>query len=126
MKAMIVYGLVDSISSRISYVGMSSGGMQRPKAHAKQRRIIILQEAKSLQELKLVERSWISHGRLCGWPLTNRGNGGEGWPPRSLSGAATERLEIRLTTDELRQLRRAAGNRPLATWVRETLLAAAR
>jgi hypothetical protein len=43
-----------------------------------------------------------------------------GRPPRSTS-AAAERLEIRLTTAELAAWRKAAGDKTLSDWARETL-----
>lgn len=48
-----------------------------------------------------------------------------GRPPRSKA-SATERLELRLTIDERKRLERAAGDHPLAEWVRNAALTAAR
>lgn len=48
-----------------------------------------------------------------------------GRPPKTAGERHTKRLEIRFTPDEAKALDRAADGK-LATWARETLLAAAK
>lgn len=93
-----VYGLVDPISRIPFYVGESTIGMRRPRAHASKGwtyDVVILEpvgdptapvasicpwlpEGRNPTALHEAERWWIALGRAFGWPLRNRTDGGEG------------------------------------------------
>lgn len=51
---------------------------------------------------------------------------GPGRPKLSLGTARTEVLSFKLSVDERTELEHAAGDAPLTSWARETLLEAAR
>lgn len=92
----LIYGLIDPRTLLIRYVGLSSQGLSRPKAHRRPscpdsycRRwvrsleqqgltyeIAVLDVLKEPSELADAERWWIAYGRASGWPLTNITDGG--------------------------------------------------
>jgi hypothetical protein len=94
----LIYGLIDPISLMVRYVGLSSSGMERPKAHTQPclrtaathcgawirslalqglvPSITVLEECPK-EALSAQEGWWIAFGRALGWPLTNLTNGGE-------------------------------------------------
>lgn len=87
----LIYGLIDPRSRLIRYVGLSSSGLQRPKAHRRRscpdsycRRwvrslqslgldyeIVVLEVVDNVSRLDKAERWWIAFGLALGWPLTN-------------------------------------------------------
>jgi len=92
----LVYALVDPRTLLVRYVGKSSCGLKRPRYHKSSKRhsycmnwvrslqaagfeysIVVLEEC-TLETLSSSERWWIAYGRVCGWPLTNLTDGGEG------------------------------------------------
>lgn len=97
----LIYGLVDPDSLLVRYIGKSSSGLNRPRAHKAPSQlrdrtwranwilqlcsrgqdygIAILQHVDRGQ-LAEAERWWIAYGRVCGWPLTNLTTGGDGTP----------------------------------------------
>lgn len=96
--ANFIYGLIDPRTLLIRYVGLTSVGMRRPRAHLKTLRhgsrtycknwiaklqllgltydIAVLEILDDPVELDQAERWWIAFGRACGWPLTNHTDGG--------------------------------------------------
>jgi len=95
--AHIIYGLIDPLTLLIRYIGLSSVGLRRPKAHLKAQgathcarwirklkasgqrcEIVVLDIAQDAGSLPKLEQWWIAFGRACGWPLTNMTDGGEG------------------------------------------------
>lgn len=96
----LVYGLVDPRTGHLRYVGKSTSGMRRPRAHctpANLRKgthkanwlrqlvadgtrpeITVLQECSGPEELYDLEQGWISYFRGLGAPLTNATDGGPG------------------------------------------------
>lgn len=106
----IIYGLVDPRTQLVRYVGKSTSGLTRPRAHRSASgraaathsanwirqlkslgldyEIVVLDQG-SATELPALERWWISYGRASGWPLTNLTDGGEG------SVGATQSAETR-------------------------------
>lgn len=109
----LIYGLIDPRTLLIRYIGQTTQGMSRPKAHQKQGssgycknwianlkhvgltyEITVLEQLDDPSDLDQAEQWWISFGRACGWPLTNLTPGG------SLS--EPERRE--------RQIQKALGN----------------
>ena len=92
----LIYGLVDPRTLLIRYVGLSSRGLDRPRAHRRPscpdtycRRwvktleqqgltyeIVVLEVIDEASKLPAAECWWIAYGRACGWPLTNLTNGG--------------------------------------------------
>ena len=98
----IVYGLIDPVTQEIRYVGRSTSGLSRPKAHfrphaikSKKRThcaswvkslhrlglvptIMILDEFLDASELSETERFYISYFKSLGCNLTNITSGGEG------------------------------------------------
>ncbi len=92
----IIYGLIDPVTLIIRYVGRSSWGLTRPKAHwtAKGRTrvanwikglrvrgakyLIVVLEHTAPENIAQCEMWWIAYGRLSGWNLTNLTDGGEG------------------------------------------------
>lgn len=104
MKTYLIYGLLDPRDSTIRYVGMSSKGMARARAHllpSSKRRECNYKKRKWQQELDLLglepipteieaadtyegmcilERFWISSLRSCGAHVVNVQDGGEGCP----------------------------------------------
>ncbi len=98
----LVYGLTDPRTGEIRYVGKSSAGLSRPRAHRTPKRlaadqthkgrwirslhatgldyeITVLQECADSDSLVAAEIAWIAEARAAGWPLTNLAAGGEGW-----------------------------------------------
>lgn len=99
----LVYGLTDPRTGGIRYVGRSSTGLARPRAHFKalesetdlshrvrwlrvlQRLglsygIIILEHCRNKDHLYEAEERWILAGRRLGWELTNSTAGGKDGP----------------------------------------------
>ena len=97
----LIYGLVDPRSKLLRYVGKSTSGLSRPRAHlrpsvcAKERNyksnwirqlaasglkpnIVVIQAFDSAELLYRAEQRWISHLRGNGHPLTNLTDGGPG------------------------------------------------
>lgn len=98
----LIYGLTDPRTAAVRYVGKSSSGMARPRAHAneaiKNRKvnphkanwirslvasgmaygIVVLEEVNAKSDLNAAEIRWIAHGRANNWPLTNLTAGGGG------------------------------------------------
>lgn len=92
----LIYGLIDPVSHLVRYVGKSSNGMGRARAHRNgsgktykdnwvrglrsrgmtQEECIL--EVVSKDSLDDAEIWWIAFGRACGWPLTNLTKGGGG------------------------------------------------
>lgn len=93
----LIYGLVDPRTLLVRYVGKSSSGMRRPRAHKYRLKgthrahwvrsllglglmyeIVILESVESAELLNESECWWIAYGHLSCWPLTNHTEGGEG------------------------------------------------
>jgi len=97
----LIYALTDP-DGAVRYVGKSSSGLHRPKAHRAPSQlkpktyraawirslfaqgqdygIQSLEELPSGDGLSDAERRWIAHGRAAGWRLTNLTDGGDGTP----------------------------------------------
>jgi hypothetical protein len=98
----LVYGLRDPRTNEIRYVGKSTSGLGRPKAHFRESRrgdydshksrwlrqldaaglrceIVVLQACGNDSEAIAAERAWIAMGKPAG-TLTNMTDGGEGRP----------------------------------------------
>lgn len=125
----IIYGLVDPETEELRYIGKSSTGMSRPKKHfypstLKNERtyknrwvnsvlkrcgklpvIVILAEAKNVDNLNKLEIKLINRARNSGVRLTNIQNGGDGF------------------TSELAKLARQKADR--SSWVKGGKAAAA-
>lgn len=98
----IIYGLVDPLSDELRYVGKSSNGMLRPRAHVSQAlrgdddychrwirqllaldlmyQVVVLEELDCAEWLGVHEQWWIAFARAWGCRLTNLTLGGEGSP----------------------------------------------
>jgi len=96
----LVYALADPRSGDIRYIGRSSSGLIRPRAHTGKTAllegnykarwirkilsiglrpsIVVLNEYDTQDQLPDAEQAWIAFGRGCGWRLTNATDGGEG------------------------------------------------
>lgn len=94
----IIYGLEDPNTKEIRYIGLSSSGLKRPRAHfckshlsRKTHRsswikslngvypkIVILEESQNKDDLPALEIKWIRTAKSSGWDLTNHTDGGEG------------------------------------------------
>lgn len=110
----LIYALVDPRTSAVRYIGKSSSGLQRPKAHlysgylraathknnwlkqllaeGLKPEIRVLEKFDSPKLLNLAERLWIAQARQVGWPLTNTTKGGDGTFGRK----ASDRLKASL------------------------------
>lgn len=118
----LIYGLIDPRTLLIRYVGKSSSGMTRPCNHGKghtlrhdrtrcgnwirklqsaglEYSVVILELCDSPEALALAERWWIAFGRVCGWPLVNHTDGGEGCPGRLTS--AETKAKLRRTSTSM-------------------------
>lgn len=97
MHQYLIYGLRDSHTGDIRYVGRSSSGLSRPSRHLQKsvllnddshkgnwlRKVagevdVVVLEETSAEKIAEREIWWIAHGREQGWPLTNMTDGGEG------------------------------------------------
>lgn len=98
----LVYGLADPRDSLIHYVGRSSHGLQRPRAHSPRYnvsigrrawleelgraglsyRIVVLERCATFGALCEAEARWIDLGRGAGWPLLNVRRSAMGGVPR--------------------------------------------
>lgn len=123
----LIYALSDPIDGAIRYVGRSSDGLDRPRAHMLNtaefrsktykaiwvRSIVrmgliptieIIEEFSSSEELPEAERFWISQIRSWGFRLTNLSDGGEGANGVPKSPETLEKLSASLkafyTTEE--------------------------
>jgi hypothetical protein len=122
----LIYGLVDPRTKLVRYVGCSSKGLVRPRAHAHPKTLAkdrthkanwirsLLEEgyayeiavlASSTEEaLKADEVWWIAYGRASAWPLTNLTDGGDGtlgWSPSpEYRAALSARFKGRVFTPE--------------------------
>lgn len=94
----LIYGLIDPRDRLVHYVGLSTVGLRRPRAHGRKSdkindlKLAWIAEMKAVsltfeiailapstkETIKADERWWISYGFLSGWPLTNLTHGGEG------------------------------------------------
>jgi hypothetical protein len=103
---------------KIRYIGKSSRGLSRPRAHAlpsflrgnsyKERwirelhsrgltfAITVLEVCGDVTDLNRAEISWIAKGRALGWPLTNLTDGGDGVHGRKYTPEQLEALHRRL------------------------------
>ncbi len=110
----IIYGLRDPYTQEIRYVGKSSSGLKRPKAHftpsgrrartycarwlrslKRQPDIVVLQVVALRDELANAERAWIAIGRAAlGNRLTNLTIGGEGCTGRAVSAETRAKLRV--------------------------------
>lgn len=107
MSKYIIYGLVDSVTNEIRYIGKSTSGLSRPNDHLKPKNylnennykahwikksieegnipsIIILTSTENKEELNQLEMDLIAKYRAAGARLTNLTDGGEGsvgWVP---------------------------------------------
>lgn len=110
----IVYGLIDPRSRLIRYVGKSTTGLRRTRHHVKPSAllksthkarwiaqlhrlgmrcdVVVLDEGVDARALCEMERWWIAFGRVCGWPLTNLTDGGDGTPGRVWSTESRAKL----------------------------------
>lgn len=121
----MIYGLVDPRTRLVRYVGCSSRGFERPRAHAmpsarkfnpyKDRWIKQLEAAglsyeiavlapSTPETLKADEIWWIAYARASGWPITNLTDGGDGtlgWvPPPEYRAKISARFKGRKFTPE--------------------------
>ena len=111
----LIYGLLDLRTGELRYVGQSTSGLVRPRAHALpstlskeknthkanwirllqrqglQYEILIVEEC-SVVELDEYERFWISYFRFVGCRLLNLTDGGGG--PRGLKHSAESRTKM--------------------------------
>ena len=100
MSRFLVYALKCPMCGAVRYIGKSSSGMARPKAHknpsmlrGKTHRtnwirslkaqglsyiIAVLETVDNKEALNASEIRWIAHGRAQGWRLTNHTDGGDG------------------------------------------------
>lgn len=117
----MVYGLVDPRTLLVFYVGKSSRGIARAYQHAcpstrenpDTRAVlvslgyaynVVVLEQSARGALNDAERWWIAFGRACGWPLTNKTDGGEGMFAMHESSRALMRavpLEVRAAASRL-------------------------
>ncbi len=97
----LIYGLVDPRDGQLRYVGKSTSGLERPKAHGHpsvlrksqgykanwlrllksmdlSHSIVIIQEFEDSEILPVAEIYWISYFKGMGCRLTNMTDGGEG------------------------------------------------
>lgn len=95
----IIYALKDPRTLQVRYIGKSSRGLIRPRAHAARlskdpshkanwiRELVclglnydieVLEEVEGAGDLDAAEIRWIAHGRSMRWPLTNLTSGGDG------------------------------------------------
>lgn len=113
--ANIIYGLVDSRTGEIRYVGKSTSGLRRPREHFTKRALaerthkanwirsvvadggvclmVVLQRCTTTEELSEAERWWIAMGRAAlGARLTNSTDGGDGCSGREASPKLREHM----------------------------------
>lgn len=129
MEKYLIYALLDPRTKCIRYVGKSSSGLQRPKAHGYPSRvstsrthrgnwirslleqglmyeIVILETLSSGDLLEEAERRWIAQCRNDGCNLTNATDGGEGAPGRKCADETRKKIgaanAARLNTPEAR------------------------
>jgi len=129
MKKCLVYALIDPTTDHIRYIGKSTSGLARPKAHAYPSknaidqthrghwirsllaqgliyRIEVLEECDSPDAVAKAECAWIARKRAEGCPLTNATDGGEGCVGRRLSDETRRKIGLanaaRLNTPEAR------------------------
>lgn len=98
----LIYGLVDPREpEHVRYIGRSSSGHKRPRAHGGAAKlaadptykgnwirsllaegimfdIVVLEVVNGLEKLNEAEQRWITEGFACGWRLTNLTTGGDG------------------------------------------------
>lgn len=106
----LIYALIDPRTALVRYIGQSSRGMSRPRAHRGVIRgntkhdtwlkslrsrgldfeIAVLES--DCADLNASEQWWIAYGRALGWPLTNHTDGGDGCKRRPAS--AETRLKL--------------------------------
>jgi len=132
----IIYALVDPRTDAVRYIGKSSSGLARPRAHGEPAvvardpnrhkarwiaglmaaglsyRVDVLEEVDAASDLNEAERAWIAQGRRLGWRLTNitaGGDGGHGVSPSAETRAKLSRAaKGRTLTAEHREKVRAA------------------
>ena len=100
MSEFLIYALVDPTSNKVRYIGKSTVGLSRPRAHLRlalagekghkanwirslcdsgfDYRIVALEELATPDLCNEREIAWIAYGRQAGWPLTNATDGGDG------------------------------------------------
>lgn len=110
----LIYGLTDPRSGEIRYVGKSTNGLERAKAHHSQVRngeksykanwirqltklgldygIVVLEKTLLPSDLGEAERRWIAELRAGGTKLTNMTDGGDGMPGRSPTAETRRKL----------------------------------
>lgn len=95
----LIYALTDPRTKEIRYIGQSTTGLLRPRAHTSPTKlartsthqvnwikglvaaglkytITVLEHLAGIDGLDAAEIRWIAYGRECGWPLTNITAGG--------------------------------------------------
>lgn len=140
MSRFIVYGLIDPRNGELRYVGKSSVGLTRPKAHrcnailGRERtykanwirqlkaigldyEIEVLEELSSSDELNDAEVFWIQYFRFIGCRLTNLTDGGDGTPGRKRSLEERQRVSEalrgrKLTIEHKAKLSRIRRGKP--------------
>lgn len=148
----LVYGLTDPRTSEVRYIGKSSSGMRRPRAHGRPSSlgsdrtrkanwirglrslgldygIRVLEEVAERDLLCSVECFWIAQARGLGWRLTNLTDGGDGmmghsWTPESRAKLSRSVRGRKLTEEHIAKVRLANTGRRHSDATKEKLRAA--
>lgn len=139
---LFIYGLADPRTDLVHYVGKSKTGFRRPRRHGVglinddnpkgewvrslkaegvSFRIVLLEEAASVEDLDPLECFWIAQGRGLGWPLTNVTKGGKGFLGGRQPESAKRRIGLANShphTEEHRQKNREGLKRHWASGAR--------
>jgi hypothetical protein len=119
-RRLLVYALLDPRTERVRYIGKSTRGLHRPKAHtapsvlrlnAETYRgrwlaqlvalglapvVRVLEVCGTHEALSEAEIRWIARGRAEGWPLTNLTEGGDGTSGWKMPAATREKIRAKL------------------------------
>lgn len=141
MEKFIIYGLIDPTTEEVRYIGKSSSGLVRARAHLKPSQlnsnsnrhknnwlsaakksgkieILIFEQLDLEVQLNEAEKKWIAYARSVGWRLTNIKEGGIGGP---LSIETRQRISERLKGHPVSEKTRKAvsdSNRGRQSYVR--------
>lgn len=121
-----VYGLIDPVDLSVRYIGLTTVGMVRPRAHWRHqcnddmrtwisglkasglRYEIAVLDLATAETVRDLEVWWIAYGRASGWRLCNRTDGGAGtlkFHPESRA-RMSERATAQFRKQDQRELRR--------------------
>jgi hypothetical protein len=120
MSVCFVYGLIDPRTRFVRYIGKSTTGMSRPKAHREPKirsrnthcaawvrslialgldyEICVLETA-TRETVDDTERWWIAFARACGWDLTNHTDGGDGLTGFKMSPETRAKMSARMKAE---------------------------